>query len=214
MVRTVTPLTDPKCEAAKPRAKDYTLFDGQGLFLLVKATGTKVWRFKYKKPSGKPGLATFGNYPALGLKAARARRADALELLAHGQDPIESAKQAKIEAANEAGNTFEALALEWHASMAGKWSKDHAVRVLREIEVDLFPMLGKRPVTDLKTRDLLACLKTVEKRGALDVVGRLRQRIAGIMRIAVQRNFIEYNPALDLGGDCHPQDQTPPGLAP
>ncbi|WP_413421597.1 Arm DNA-binding domain-containing protein [Pseudomonas sp. Pseusp3] len=43
-------------------------------FLLVKATGTKVWRFKYKKPSGKPGLATFGNYPALNLKAARARR--------------------------------------------------------------------------------------------------------------------------------------------
>ena len=200
MARTVTPLTDPKCEAAKPRAKDYTLFDGQGLFLLVRATGTKVWRFKYKKPSGKPGLATFGNYPALGLKAARARRADALKLLAHGQDPIESAKQAKIEAANEAGNTFEALAREWHASMAGKWSKDHAVRVLKEIEVDLFPMLGKRPVSDLKTRELLACLKTVEKRGALDVVGRLRQRIAGIMRIAVQRNFIEYNPALDLVG--------------
>ena len=71
--------------------------------------------------------------------------------------------------------------------MAGKWSKDHAVRVLKEIEVDLFPMLGKRPVSDLKTRDLLACLQAVEKRGALDVVGRLRQRIAGIMRIAVQK---------------------------
>ena len=52
MERTVTPLNNTKCEAAKPRAKDYTLFDGQGLFLLVKATGTKVWHFKYKKPSG------------------------------------------------------------------------------------------------------------------------------------------------------------------
>jgi hypothetical protein len=120
MARAVTPLTDPKYEAAKPRAKDYTLFDGQGLFLLVKATGTKVWRFKYKKPSGKPGLATLGNYPALTLKAARARRADALELLTHDQDPIESAKQAKIEAASEAGRTFEAVVREWHASMAGK----------------------------------------------------------------------------------------------
>lgn len=200
MPRTVIPLTDPKCEAAKPREKDYTLFDGQGLFLLIKATGTKVWRFKFVRPSGKPGLATFGNYPALTLKAARARRADALALLVDGQDPIESAKQARIEAARQAGSTFEALALEWHASMAGKWSRDHAARVLKQIEANLFPMLGKHPVAELRTRDLLACLKAVERRGALDLVGRLRQRIVGIMRTAVQHNLIEYNPALDLVG--------------
>ena len=81
MARTVTPLSDAKCEAAKPREKDYTLFDGQGLFLLVKANGSKVWRFKFTRPSGKGGLATFGSYPALSLKAARVRRAEALELL-------------------------------------------------------------------------------------------------------------------------------------
>lgn len=75
MARTVTPLSDPKCEAAKPRDKDYTLFDGQGLFLLVKKNGSKIWRMKFKRPDGREGLATFGNYPALTLKAARARRA-------------------------------------------------------------------------------------------------------------------------------------------
>lgn len=99
MARTVTPLSDSKCEAAKPREKDYTLFDGQGLFLLVKANGGKVWRFKYTRPDGRAGLATFGNYPALSLKAARGRRADALELLAHGKDPIVHAKQSKVDAA-------------------------------------------------------------------------------------------------------------------
>lgn len=82
MARTVTPLTDPKCEAAKPRDKDYKLFDGQGLFLLVKPSGVKTWRFKFTRPDGREGLATFGNYPALGLKVARERRAEALELLA------------------------------------------------------------------------------------------------------------------------------------
>ncbi|ANI36445.1 hypothetical protein AA098_24170 [Pseudomonas sp. JY-Q] len=65
MARTVTPLSDPKCEAAKPRDKDYTLFDGQGLFLLVKKNGSKIWRMKFKRPDGREGLATFGNYPAL-----------------------------------------------------------------------------------------------------------------------------------------------------
>ncbi len=78
MARTVVPLTDPKCDAAKPREKDYKLFDGKGLYLLVKPSGVKTWRMKYTKPDGRDGLATFGNYPALGLKAARERRAQAL----------------------------------------------------------------------------------------------------------------------------------------
>ncbi|SFI40979.1 Integrase [Pseudomonas guineae] len=212
MARTVTPLTDPKCEAARPREKDYKLFDGQGLYLLVKPTGVKSWRFKYTKPDGRGGLTAFGNYPALTLKGARARRADALELLANGLDPVEQARQVKIDEAAAGTNTFEAVARDWHARM-GKWSKDHAARVLKEIEADLFPVLGKRLVSELKTRDLLAALKIVEKRGALDLVGRLRQRIVGIMRVAVQQNLIEFNPALDLiGGTVSPKTKHRPAL--
>lgn len=200
MARTVTPLTDPKCEAAKPREKDYSLFDGQGLFLLVKANGTKVWRFKFTRPDGRSGLATFGNYPALGLKAARERRAGALELLAVGQDPIEAAKAAKLEAANARINTFEAVAREWHAACARKWKPHHANTVLRRMETHLFPMLGDRPVGELKTRDLLVPLKAAEKRDTLETAGRLRQYMTGILRMAVQHGVIESNPANDLQG--------------
>lgn len=200
MARTVTPLTDPKCEAAKPREKDYSLFDGQGLFLLVKASGTKVWRFKFTRPDGRSGLATFGNYPALGLKAARDRRASALELLALGQDPIEAAKTAKIEAANSRINTFEAIAREWHSVCARKWKPHHAGTVLRRMETHLFPILGDRPVAELKTRDLLVPLKAAEKRDTLETAGRLRQYMTGILRMAVQHGVIESNPANDLQG--------------
>jgi hypothetical protein len=146
MARTVTALSDSKCDAAKPRIKDYTLFDGGGLYLLVKPSGVKTWRFKFVRPNGKQGLATFGNYPALGLKAARARRGESLELLALGKDPIAYARQAKVEEAYASANTFEALAREWHANMAGKWSEGHATRVPAEIEADLFPALGKGPL--------------------------------------------------------------------
>lgn len=213
MARAVVPLTDPKCEAAKPRDKDYSLFDGQGLFLLVKATGSKVWRFKFTRPNGKAGLATFGRYPALTLKAARIRRAEALELLAHGQDPIEQARQKKSDAIEASINTFKAIALEWHANMAGKWSKGHADRVMNELEADLFPTLGHRLLSELRTSDLLAALKIVEKRGALDLAGRLRQRLVGIMRTGVQRSLIEYNPALDLqGGTATPKARHRPAL--
>ncbi|POG04173.1 integrase [Pseudomonas putida] len=200
MARTVTPLSDPKCEAAKPRDKDYTLFDGQGLFLLVKKNGSKIWRMKFKRPDGREGLATFGNYPALTLKAARERRAEALELLAHGKDPIESARQGKVEAANARANTFGVLAKDWHEACSKKWSPGHAATVWRRIETYLLPALGQRPVAGLKTRDLLAPLKAVEKREVLDTAGRLRQYMTGIMRMAVQHGHLDTNPAVDLQG--------------
>lgn len=134
MARTVTPLTDPKCEAAKPRDKDYKLSDGQGLYLLVKPSGVKTWRLKFVRPDGREGLATFGSYPALGLKAARDRRADALELLARGIDPMAHAKAVKDEEEGARANTFKALALDWHAAGARQWSAGHAATVLRRME--------------------------------------------------------------------------------
>ncbi|HTN31255.1 MAG TPA: integrase arm-type DNA-binding domain-containing protein [Pseudomonas sp.] len=204
MARTVTPLTDPKCEAAKPREKEYSLFDGQGLYLLVKPSGAKTWRFKFTRPDGRSGLATFGNYPALGLKAARQRRAEALELLAHGIDPIEHARQAKAEAANARVNTFKAVALEWHAACARKWSEGHANTVLRRLENHLFPVLGERPVAELKPRDLLPPLKAVERRESFALASRLRQNIEGILRHAVQHGLIDSNPARDLVGATAP----------
>lgn len=200
MARTVTPLTDPKCEAAKPRDKDYKLFDGQGLFLLVKPSGVKTWRLKFTRPDGREGLATFGPYPSLGLKAARERRAEALELLAQGIDPIEQARQAKADAAASAAHTFETVAREWHAACALKWKPHHAATVLRRMESHLFPALGARPVADLKVRDLLAPLKAAERRDTLETASRLRQYIAGIMRMAVQHGIIDTNPASDLQG--------------
>ena len=200
MARTVIPLTDPKCEAAKPREKDYPLFDGQGLYLLVKPTGVKTWLFKFKRPDGRPGLATFGHYPALGLKSARERRATALEQLAHGIDPMEAAKATKINEAAARTNTFKALALEWHAACALKWSPGHAATVLRRMETHLFPLLGSRAVDGLKTRDLMAPLKVAERADTLDTASRLRQYMTGIMRRAVQHGHIDSNPANDLLG--------------
>lgn len=200
MARTVTQLSDSKCDAAKAKEKEYKLSDGQGLFLLVKPNGYKVWRLKFKRPDGREGLATLGNYPATTLAAARTKRADAHTLLASGIYPIEHQRQEKVGKAHENADTFEAVAMDWHQNMSGKWSAGHAERVLNELKADLFPMLGKRPVTELKTRDLVSALKAVEKRGALDLAGRLRQRIVGIMRTAVQYNLIDYNPALDLSG--------------
>jgi len=120
--------------------------------------------------------------------------------LAHGKDPIESARQVKVEAANARANTFGVLAKDWHEACSKKWSPGHAATVWRRIETYLLPALGQRPVAGLKTRDLLAPLKAVEKREVLDTAGRLRQYMTGIMRMAVQHGHIDTNPAVDLQG--------------
>lgn len=200
MPRLVVPLTDAKCDAAKPREKDFTLFDGQGLHLLVKRSGTKIWRMKYARPDGRAGLATFGNYPAVGLKMARTRRAEALELLAKGIDPVENTRHVKQNAEHARRPTFEAIAREWHAASAGKWKQHHAESVLRRLEAHIFLELGDRPIAELKTRDLLGPLKKLEKRGTLDTANRMGQYIAKIMRFAVQQGHIDSNPAIDLRG--------------
>ena len=200
MARVVPPLTDSKCEAAKPGPKDFKLFDGQGLFMLVKATGTKSWRFKFKRPDGREGLATFGSYPALGLKAAREKRAAALSLLALGIDPMEQARQQQAQAAARIVGTFRNVAGDWHTAGARKWSDDHSAKIKRRMEQHLFPMLGDRQVADLNVRDLLAPLKAAEKNDHLELAGRLRQYIDGIMRYAVQHGMLESNPARDLHG--------------
>ncbi len=200
--RPVIPLSDSKCEAAKPREKPYKLADGQGLYLLVRPTGSKVWRMKYNRPGGQENTLTFGEYGRQGISLARAReeRRKARDLLAQGVDPAEQAKLEEAKAKN--ATTFEAVTREWHAAQVkrGKWSAGHAERVLREMEADLFPAIGKRPVEQLKTRDLLAPLLDVEARDALDMAARLKQRLCAVMRHATQTGLLDYNPAQDLGG--------------
>ncbi|BCL75625.1 integrase [Jeongeupia sp. HS-3] len=200
MARKIKPLSDTDCRNAKSRDKDYSLFDGGGLFLLIKASGTKSWRFKFTKPNGKSGLTAFGDYPALSLAEARAKREEARGLLAVGVDPIENKRQAKLDAEYDRTSSFEAISREWHAKNAAKWSAAHARNILARLEAYVFPAIGRQPVTNLKTRDLLAPLRKIEENGTLEVAGRVRQHISGVMRYAVQTGLIDSNPAGDLSG--------------
>jgi integrase len=213
MPRVATPLSDSKCEAAKPREKDYSLFDGEGLLLLVKANGSKTWRFKFKRPDGRPGLATFGRYPALTLKAARERRSAALTLLANGQDPMEVSREKKSASAVAQKHTLKALAIEWHEINAKKWSAGHSATVLKRMETYLFPKLGERSVPTLTTRELYPPIDDAEKQGFHDTASRLRQYLNGIMRLAIRRGVINSNPAIDLETNGNSNRRHRPALA-
>ncbi|AMC36624.1 tyrosine-type recombinase/integrase [Janthinobacterium sp. B9-8] len=202
MARQTKPLSSTECNNAKTGEKDYPKFDGGGLYLLIKKNGSKIWRLKYTKPSGKAGLLSFGAYPVVGLADARTMREEIKTLLAQGIDPQEHKQQQSTVAILTAVNSFKSVALEWHAKelASSNWSEDHAARVMQRMNADLFPSIGKRPITSLKTRDLLVPLQLAVARGVLDLAKRLRQYMTAIMRYAVQTGRIDSNPAIDLQG--------------
>ncbi|WP_434523418.1 tyrosine-type recombinase/integrase [Escherichia coli] len=189
-------LTDIKVRTAKPTDKQYKLTDGSGMHLLVHPNGSKYWRLQYRF-DGKQKMLALGVYPDVSLADARTRRDDARNLLANNIDPGDKKKSDKIE--QEEARTFEQLAVEWHATNK-KWSEEHSRRVLKSLEDNLFPAIGKRNIAYLKTRDLLAPIKAVELSGRLEVASRLQQRTTAIMRYAVQSGLLDYNPAQEMVG--------------
>lgn len=189
-------LTDIKVRTAKPMDKQYKLTNGNGMHLLVHPNGSRYWRLQYRF-GGKQKMLALGVYPEVSLADARARRDEARKLLANGIDPGDKKKNDKVE--QEEARTFEQLAIEWHATNK-KWSEEHSRRVLKSLEDNLFPTIGKRNIADLKTRDLLAPIKAVELSGRLEVASRLQQRTTAIMRYAVQSGLLDYNPAQEMVG--------------
>ena len=186
-------------EAAKPKDKTYKLFDGGGLYLEVTSKGSKRWRLKYRFLNKEKKLC-IGEYPAISLADARDHRAEAKKLLANSLDPSgvkQEIKQAKIK---DAANTFEAIAREWHAHKTPEWSKVNAETVLRRLEKDVFPEIGKYPIKIITHKMLLDLAQTIKERGANELAKRVIQMSVHIYRYAIVTGRAENNIAEDLKG--------------
>lgn len=189
-------LTDIKVRTTKPTDKPFKLTDGQGMYLLINPNGSKYWRLQYRF-GGKQKVLALGVYPTTSLADARRKRDEARKLISNGIDPSEKKKEDKIE--QSGALTFETVARNWHATNK-KWSEDHRKRVLKSLEDNLFPSIGKRNIADLKTCDLLVPIRVVEMSGRIEVASRLQQRTTAIMRYAVQSGLLDYNPAQEMAG--------------
>ena len=110
-----TPLSDTQIKHAKPRAKEYNLADGAGLYLRVRTTGSKVWLFNYLKPYlRKRANLSLGHYPAMSLASARKKRGQLLELLADDVDPQEHREQQQTKIKEAYDNNFRRVFDDWH----------------------------------------------------------------------------------------------------
>jgi integrase len=195
------PLTDTAVRLAKPRPKAYKLFDGGGLYLEVNPAGGKWWRWKYRF-AGKENRLSFGVYPEVGLKAARKKRDEARYQLGKGIDPGQARKAEKISIAG--AESFEAISREWHAKFSSGWVASHGDRILRRLENDIFPWLGKRPIKEIKAPELLAVLRRIESRGAQETAHRAMQNCGQVFRYGVATGRAERDPTGDLRGALPP----------
>lgn len=189
---------DPKTvEHAKPRERDYKLADSGGLYLFVSTSGHRSWRLKYRF-GGKERRLILGSYPDVGLKRARELRDDAKHALRDGLDPGLERQRARH--ARKAGheNTFEQFAREWHASQVERWKPVHAADVLDSMESNLFGEIGGFPVDQIDEGLLLAALRKVEARGAIETAHRLRQRAERVFKFAGAAGVRNSNPAVNV----------------
>ena len=191
------PLTDTAIPRAKPKAKAVKLFDGGGLYLEVNPAGGKWWRWKYRF-GGKEKRLSLGVYPDVSLKAAREKRDAARQQLAAGINPGQARRAEKL--ARAGAESFEAIARQWHAKFSPGWVASHGDRILKRLEKDLFPWVGKRPIAEIKAPALLAVLRRIESRGALETAHRAMQNCGQVFRYAVATGRAQRDPTGDLRG--------------
>ncbi|MDF2043717.1 MULTISPECIES: integrase domain-containing protein [unclassified Pantoea] len=216
MARMTRPLTNNEILKAKPQEKDFTLHDGDGLFMLVKTSGKKLWRFRYQRPnsSSRTNLS-LGSYPALTLAVARQMRDRYFSLLAQGIDPQKQQEEVSEQRQIELDSIFSVVAGRWFQLKSKSVTEDYAKDIWRSLEKDIFPTIGEIPVQALKARTIVEALEPIKARGALETVRRLVQRINEIMIFAVNTGLIDANPASGVGMAFEkPKKQNMPTLRP
>ena len=182
-------LTDTVIRSAKCTDGPKKLGDRGGLHLLLSPNGGKYWRFQYRFEGRQKTLA-LGVYPDVSLAKAREKHLVARQMLADGVDPT-AEKQQPLQ-------IFEDVAREWHGRWCEARNDRHAHYVLRRLETDVFPRIGRRAISDLVASDFRHVVQKIEARGAVDIAKRVLQTCGQIMRYAVVHDLIKHNPVADV----------------
>jgi integrase len=200
----VTPkmLTETAIKAAKPREKPYKLYDDRGLYMLLSPAGGRWWRLKYRI-EGKEKLLSLGVYPDVSLKQARDRRDAARKHVADHIDP--GAKRRAEKAA--AVDSFEAVAREWFEKFSKNWAASHSDKIIRRLELYIFPWIGDRSISKIEAPEILACLRRVEAKGNFETAHRALQNCGRVFRYAVATGRASRDPSSDLRGALAPADE-------
>jgi integrase len=191
------PLTDLSVRTAKPKEKPYKLSDGGGLYLLVRADGARYWRMDYRW-LGKRRTLAFGVYDTVCLAEAREKRNVAKRQLAAGQDPSEQRKLDKIALVLANANTFRAVADEWTEKLGREGRSDSTLSKIRWMLDLVEPIIGNRPIAEIRPPEVLEALRRVEARGRYETARRLRSVCSRVFRYAIRTSRATIDPSASL----------------
>jgi integrase len=193
-------LTNATVKGARPGDRPYKMADSEGLYLLVRPNGSRVFRMKYRYEC-REKLLTFGTWPEIDLGEARERRDRAREQLRRGLDPSgRSGTVPDLEAV-----TFEILARRWHERRRARWSDVHAGDVLDSLERDVFPAIGALALAAIDAPKVLELLLAVEARGRVETARRLRERISAVFRLGISLKLASTDPAALIVDELSPR---------
>lgn len=200
MANKTQPLTATQVQQAKPKLKEYSLSDGNGLALRVRPIGSKFWIFNYQRPiTKKRANLTLGKFPDLSLAKARTKAIEARELLADGIDPKEHRDNTLREKQLELSNTLQAVFDDWLEVKKTSIKEQTAKKLKQRIEKYLLPDLGKFPLGDITAPQAIKTIKPIANQGKLETVGRLCRNLNEIMTFAVNTGVIEHNRLAGIG---------------
>ena len=184
-------LTDAHCRSAKPKEKLYRLNDQRGLYLEVKPTGVKAWRYRFAL-NGKSSMIGLGDYPAVRLSEARERSEAARKQVKEGVNPAQQRQLDRVRQANDATNTFDVIAKEWLQTK--DWEDITKNRRLDMLERVVFPNIGKLPVREITSAQILNIPQSTFKRGAPSVAAEARRTMSAVFEYAVATLRVDSDP--------------------
>jgi integrase len=190
-------LTDTEIKRTKAAEKAYSLGDGGGLYLWVKPTGGKLWRWSYRF-EGKEKLMSLGKYPDVSLAQARERHAEARKLLATGVDPMAQRKAEKTAEKAAVENSFQSVSAQWLEHWQDGKSPRHVDYVKRRMETDILPCLGARPIAEIEAPELVAMANAIQDRGARDIAKRALETVGQVFRYSIAHGCSKRNPASEI----------------
>lgn len=196
-------LTALEVSKSKATDKPQRLADGGNMYLLIQPNGAKYWRLDYRL-AGKRKTLAIGVYPDMSLSDAREQREQARKLIANGVDPVAVKQAQKASTIENVDNSFEVIAREWFVRHAPNWKENHSSKIIARLEKDVFPWIGNRPIADIAAPALLAAIRKIEARGALETAHRALACCGQVFRYAVATGRAERDPTGDLRGALPP----------
>ena len=193
-------LTDRNILHAKSKDKQYKIFDGKGLFVLIHPNGSKYFRWEYKF-EGKRKTLALGVHPETTLKLARDERLEAHKLVHEGSDPVNVRRKLKSEKKFEQELdhlSFENVAMEWWKRQSLNQTVKHAREARRSLENHVFPHIGFKRIDEITTKEVKSLLLDLEGQGKGETAHRVQQRLRSVFQYAIMQEWTDRNPASDL----------------